>query len=164
MLRISKLTDYGTLVLTHMASEPGRVFSVADLSATLGLGAATVSKVLKALGRHALVTSTRGAHGGYALSRAATQISVADIVDALEDQPFGLTECSASSGRCELEDDCRIRERWLGINAVVRDALQAVSLADMLAPPLIPPASPRAGQPIELHGRRARPATEPQDL
>jgi FeS assembly SUF system regulator len=164
MLRISKLTDYGTLVLTHMASEPGRVFSVADLSATLGLGAATVSKVLKALGRHALVTSTRGAHGGYALSRAATQISVADIVDALEDQPFGLTECSASSGRCELEDDCRIRERWLGINAVVRDALQAVSLADMLAPPLITPASPRAGQPIELHGRRARPATEPQDL
>lgn len=163
MLRISKLTDYGTLVLTHMASEPGRVFSVADLSAALGLGAPTVSKVLKSLGRHALVTSTRGAHGGYALSRAAAQISVADIVDALEEQRFGLTECSANSGVCELEDDCRIRERWIGINTVVRDALQAVSLADMLGPPHPPQGSPRPTQPIELHARRARSATEPQD-
>ena len=152
MLRISKLTDYGTLVLTHMASFPGRVFSVADLAATLKLGAPTVSKVLKALGRHALVTSTRGAHGGYALSRPAERIAVADIIDALEEQPFGLTECSAASGLCSLEDGCRIRHNWMRINGVVRRALEEVSLADMVGPlPLVP------GREFELHDRR-RPA------
>ena len=134
MLRVSKLTDYGTLVLTHMASFPERLFSVAELAEILHLNTPTVSKVLKALGRHDLVTSVRGAHGGYALARAATAISVAQIVDALEDQPFGLTECSALSGVCDLESDCRVRANWQRINTAVRGVLDDVSLADMLLP------------------------------
>lgn len=134
MLRIGKLTDYGTLVLTHMASFPDRLFSASDLAATLGLGAPTVSKVLKILGRHELVTSVRGLHGGYRLSRAPERISVAAIVDALEDAPFGLTECSASSGVCGIEDNCRIRANWQRINSVVRHALEEVSLAEMVRP------------------------------
>ena len=81
MLRISKLTDYGTLILAHMAGLPDRVHSATGLAETLGLGLPTVSKVLKTLGRHALVTSQRGAHGGYVLSRPATQISVANVID-----------------------------------------------------------------------------------
>ncbi|ATE58663.1 SUF system Fe-S cluster assembly regulator [Thauera sinica] len=134
MLRISKLTDYGTLVLTHMANFPDRLFSANDLAATLGLGAPTVSKVLKSLGRHDLVRSVRGLRGGYALSRPAEQISVADIVDALEEQPFGLTECSAGAGLCDFENGCQIRANWQRINGVVRRALEDVSLADMAGP------------------------------
>lgn len=134
MLRISKLTDYGTLIMTHLAGQPERLHSAADLADTLGLGLPTVSKVLKALGRHDLVTSLRGARGGYALARPARGITVADIIDALEDQPFGLTECSATSGLCNLEAHCRIRDNWLKINIVVRRALEEVSLADMVAP------------------------------
>ena len=120
MLRVSKLTDYGTLVMTQMASSPGRLFSVAELAEMLRLNAPTVSKVLKALGRHNLVTSVRGTRGGYALARPAKTISVAQIVDALEEQPFGLTECSALSGSCELESGCRIRANWQRINTAVR--------------------------------------------
>ncbi|GAB2906478.1 SUF system Fe-S cluster assembly regulator [Paralcaligenes sp. KSB-10] len=134
MLRISKIIDYGTLVLTHMASSPKHLFSVADLSATLGLGQPTVSKVLKALGRHDLVKSSRGAHGGYALSRPAAQINIAQIVDALEDQPFGLTECSATPGACSFETSCQIRMNWQRINAIVRRTLEDVSIADMVRP------------------------------
>lgn len=134
MLRISKLTDYGTLVMTHMAHFPERLFSASDLAATLQLGVPTVSKVLKTLGRHELVTSVRGLRGGYALSRPAAQISVADIVDALEEQPFGLTECSAVSGLCDFESGCRIRANWQRISGVVRRALEDVSLADMVGP------------------------------
>jgi len=129
MLRISKLTDYGTLIVTHMAVAPAQVVSTAELANALGLGLATVSKVLKALGRHGLVHSQRGTHGGYLLSRPPEQISIADIVDALEEQPFGLTECSAGSGTCSLETGCRIRDSWLRINGVVRQALQGVSIA-----------------------------------
>ncbi|HRP75363.1 MAG TPA: SUF system Fe-S cluster assembly regulator [Rhodocyclaceae bacterium] len=134
MLRISKLTDYGTLIMTHMAGQPERLHSATDLAETLGLGLPTVSKVLKALGRHDLVTSLRGARGGYALARPARTISVADIIDALEDQPFGLTECSTTTGLCDLEANCRIRDNWLMINTVVRRALEEVSLAEMVSP------------------------------
>ncbi|MBN8442274.1 MAG: SUF system Fe-S cluster assembly regulator [Thauera sp.] len=146
MLRISKLTDYGTLVLTHMASFPDRLFSATDLAAIVGLGAPTVSKVLKSLGRHDLVRSVRGLHGGYALSRPPAQISVAQIVDALEEQPFGLTECSASAGTCDFESDCRIRANWQRINGVVRRALEDVSLADMVSP--LPVAQAGGARPI----------------
>lgn len=134
MLRISKLTDYGTLILTYMAGLPDRVHSAAELSEALGLGLPTVSKVLKTLGRHELVSSQRGAHGGYVLSRPAGEITVAEIIDALEDQPFGLTECSASAGICSMEGDCRIRDNWLRINVVVRNALQSMTVADMVHP------------------------------
>ena len=134
MLRISKLTDYGTLILTHMAGHPDRVHSAAGLAEALGLGLPTVSKVLKTLGRHELVSSQRGAHGGYALARPPNRITVADVIDALEEQAFGLTECSSSSGVCAIESDCRIRENWMRINTVVRQALQAVNIADMVHP------------------------------
>lgn len=131
MLRVSKIIDYGTLVLTHMASHPQRYFSASDLAETLGIGQPTVSKVLKALGRRDLVHSMRGARGGYALSRPATQITIAQVVDALDEQPFGLTECSATPGVCGYESDCRIRSNWLRINNIVRRTLEDISIADM---------------------------------
>ncbi|MCO5100496.1 MAG: SUF system Fe-S cluster assembly regulator [Burkholderiaceae bacterium] len=132
MLRINRLTDYGTLALTYLASHPERMHSAADVAVQLGLGAPTVSKVLKALGRHDLVRSNRGLRGGYSLSRAPESITVADIVDALEDQPFGLTECSASTGLCGFEGSCRIRSNWQRINRIVRRTLESVTLADMM--------------------------------
>ena len=134
MLRISKIMDYGTLVLTHMAGDPARIYSAADLAATLGLGQPTVSKILKLLGQQGLVRSSRGARGGYALGRPPEQISVADIVDALEEQPFGLTECTAIPGACSVEAGCHIRSNWQRINAIVRNTLEGVSIADMVRP------------------------------
>lgn len=154
MLRISKIMDYGTLVLTHMAGEPARVFSAADLASTLGLGQPTVSKILKLLGQHGLVRSSRGARGGYTLGRPAEQISVADIVDALEEQPFGLTECTALPGACSVEAGCHIRSNWQRINAIVRNTLEGVSVADMVRP-----------SPIEFtlnHHPALRPQTKPR--
>src|SRR5690606_24700026 len=96
--------------------------------------------------RGQLVTAVRGARGGYTLSRPANQINLAEIVDALEEQPFGLTECSATSGLCSFESDCQIRVNWLRVNAVVRRSLQDISLSDMVQPAPAPqplPAPPR---------------------
>jgi FeS assembly SUF system regulator len=148
MLRVSKIIDYGTLVLTHMAAYPERLFSAADLAVTLGLGQPVVSKVLKALGRHNLVKSSRGARGGYALGRPPQQISIAQIVDALEEQPFGLTECSATPGACSFEAGCHVRTNWQHINAIVRRTLEDTSLADMVRP--VPIGFPVRAQPSEL--------------
>lgn len=138
MLRVSKITDYGTLVMSQMACAPSEVFSANDLAGRLGLGVATVSKILKILARHELVVSVRGQHGGYSLSLPPERITLADIVDALEEQPFGLTECSSHAGQCGIETGCRVQANWRRVNAVVRRALESVSLADMLEPESVP--------------------------
>src|SRR3546814_17905389 len=91
-----------------MAFCPQRMFSADDLAATLGLGQPVVSKVLKELSHHDLVKSSRGAKGGYALSRAPEQTSIAQIIDALEEQTFGLTDCSATPGACIIDTACPI--------------------------------------------------------
>lgn len=132
MLRISKIVDYGILVLTHMAGRPTHICSAAELAAALGLGQPVVSKVLKLLAQQQLVSSIRGARGGYRLGRDADQINVAEIIDALEDQPFGLTECTAIPGACSVESVCHIRTHWQRINLIVRNTLESVSLADMV--------------------------------
>lgn len=162
MLRISKLMDYGTLVLTHMAGAPDKVFSASGLAASLGLGPATVSKVLKTLGQHGLVTSTRGARGGYSLARPAHQINIAQIIDALDDQPFGLTECTSTPGVCSVEADCHIRTNWERINSIVRRTLEEVSVADMVGPIADEPVTFYPSRPttdVSEPGVSARPTT-----
>jgi len=134
MLRVSNIIDYVTMQLTPIASDPGRVFSAADLAATLGLGQPVVSKVLKSLTQREIVKSTRGARGGYTLARPAEEISIADIIDALDEQPFGLTECTATPGSCSVEAGCHIRSNWHRINTIVRQTLEQVSVADMVNP------------------------------
>lgn len=144
MLRISKLMDYGTLVLTHMAAAPTRVFSASELAASLGLGHATVSKILKLLGQSELLLSQRGSRGGYWLARPPEQINMVQIIDALDDQPFGLTECTVSPGTCFAEPDCHMRPNWARINHIIRSTLEGVTVADMLA-------GVHAHQPVPIH-------------
>src|SRR6201999_1900253 len=102
MLRISRLTDYATVVLATLASEPERVQTATSLAEQTRVASPTVSKLLKQLQRAGLVTSTRGLHGGYQLAKPATEISAAAILDALEG-PVHLTDCSAGHGNCDLE-------------------------------------------------------------
>lgn len=138
MLRISKIMDYGILVLSYMADHTGRLCSASELSKALSLNPPTVSKVLKLLGRQGLVNSVRGVQGGYVLSRPASQISIAQVIDALDDQPFGLTECTSLPGSCDFETGCTLRANWLRINAIVRRTLEDVSVADMSRPGSVP--------------------------
>jgi FeS assembly SUF system regulator len=131
VLRISKLTDYGTVVLAHLAREPEAVLSSADVAAATGIALPTVSKLLKSLARADLVSSKRGASGGYQLSRDAHEISAADIIDALEG-PVSITECSGTDSHCDFETNCSVGSSWRRINIAIRRALEDVSLLDLL--------------------------------
>ena len=131
MLRISKLTDYGTVLLAHLAANPEAVCSAAEVANATGIAVPTVSKLLKSLCRSGLITSTRGVNGGYRLSRAPTDISAADIIDALEG-PVSITECSASDSQCEHEGVCSVGDAWQRVNVAIRRALDDVSLSDLL--------------------------------
>ncbi len=134
MLKLSKLADYATVLMTLIASDPQRLHNGLELAERSGVPAPTVSKLLKALTRGGLLLSLRGAHGGYRLSRPADQISVADVISALEG-PIAVTECASHPGGCTLESDCSTRANWRLINVAIRQALEAVSLAQMAAPP-----------------------------
>lgn len=133
MFRVSRLTDYATLVMTCIATHPGDVLSTAQIAEEAHLELPTVSKLLKSLGHAGLVDSFRGVNGGYRLARPAQKISLADIVEAIEG-PLGMTECTLSEGQCEREAQCGVRGSWQRINHVLDNALRAMSLADMLHP------------------------------
>ncbi len=134
MLRVTKLTDYATVVLTVLASEPGAVLSAAGLAERAGLEIPTVAKVLKPLAQAGLVDGFRGAAGGYRLAREPGAISLFEIVEAMEG-PLGMTECSVHAGACGIERSCNVRANWRRINDVVADALRGMTLAEMLPPP-----------------------------
>ncbi|MGH8031916.1 MAG: SUF system Fe-S cluster assembly regulator [Luteimonas sp.] len=131
MLRVTKLTDYATVVLTVLASAPDVVASAAGLAERAGLEAPTVAKVLKPLAQAGLVEAFRGASGGYRLARDASAITLFDVVEAMEG-PLGMTECSLHTGHCGIEHSCGARANWRHINDVVADALRGATLAQML--------------------------------
>jgi len=130
MLRISRLTDYATVVLATLAQEPERVQTATALAERTRIALPTVSKLLKQLQRANLVTSTRGLHGGYQLAHPAAQISAAAILDALEG-PVALTDCAAGEGHCDIEGNCRTGRVWQRLNLAIRRSLQDVSLAQL---------------------------------
>jgi FeS assembly SUF system regulator len=135
MIRISRLTDYGIVLMTSLARcREGDVRTARDLSAEAHVPAPTVSKLLKLLARQGLLEAHRGAKGGFRLARPAATISILEVVRALEG-PFGITECSAyPAERCELELLCPVGRNWQIINRAVRSALEAITLADMARP------------------------------
>jgi len=129
MLKLGKLTDYATVLLAEMAAAPERLYSAQELALRTAVAAPTVAKLMKQLQQGGLVSSTRGARGGYRLLRAPSQVTVADVIRALEG-PIALTDC-AVHGSCALEDGCGAKAPFRLINAAITQALEAVTLADM---------------------------------
>ena len=157
MLRISKLADYATAVMSLAARRPEEVHSAAKIALRLGIGQATVSKILKLLAQGGLVTAQRGVNGGYVLARPPERISLAEIIDAIEGIPLGLTECSSTPGLCVQESGCLVRGNWQRISVAIRRALEGVSLADMVLPAL-PPAPVSPVMFVKAGGGRRMPA------
>lgn len=133
MLRLSKMADYGTVVLTALIREPERSRSAAEIAAAIRVPAPTVSKILKTLARGGLVSSLRGARGGYLLNRPAAQISLVDIIHAM-DGPIGMTECSVTTGQCGQEAGCEVRANWQRVNRAVLGVLREITLDQMIEP------------------------------
>ncbi len=146
MLRMTKQADYGIVLMTFCASEPGQRFTAPELAAETHLPAPTVSKILKLLAREGLLASHRGVKGGYSLARSPDQITVAAMISAL-DGPIAFTECIEDTpGVCSQESICQLRTNWQRINRVVRQALEGISLAELAHPlPLVQLGNSEAG-------------------
>jgi FeS assembly SUF system regulator len=134
MIKLNRITDYAVVVLAHMAREPERLVTAPQLSHDSAVPLPTVSKVLKELAREGVLTSHRGVNGGYTLSRRPEDISVLEIVGALEG-PVALTSCvEEAEDDCSVESLCPMRGNWNKVNAAIRGALSSVTLADMALP------------------------------
>lgn len=138
MLKLSRLTDYAVAALVRLGTAEG-VETSPGIAAGIGVPEPTVAKVMKALAGHGLVISTRGARGGYRLSKSLADIPVSEVIVAI-DGPIALTSCvEGAAATCENHSLCPVAGRWDPVNEAIRNALSHISLADMAAAS-IPPA------------------------
>lgn len=135
MLRITRETDYGILILSFLALEGmGTTHAASEMAEKIGLPLPIVSKILKAFVRADLLESERGAKGGYRLIHLPQEISVSDIIEALEG-PISLTACSGESEiDCNHENCCPMRSNWQVINDRIKNTFDSISLAEMASP------------------------------
>jgi FeS assembly SUF system regulator len=135
MLRISKLADYGTIVMVFLVNHQKKLCNARDIAQKTHLTVPTVSKILKKLTASGLLMSVRGASGGYRLQKSPEQISVADILFALDEQR-GIIECHMKSSDCSLGKVCGLQTNWRIISQAVESALSSVSLSTLAQPHL----------------------------
>ena len=132
MLRLSKMTDYGVLLMSELAKSNGEVQRAPDLAEATHIPQPTVRKVMTTLIQADLVESVRGINGGYKLQREPHHINVREVIRSLEGD-IALTGCEENDGKvCEQASVCGTRTNWLKINQAVCDALQNISLKDMV--------------------------------
>lgn len=132
MLRISKMADYGTVVMVYLA-KADRLSNVSEIAQATHLAKPTVSKLVKRLLHARLLMSERGAKGGYRLSRSASDISVADVIEAIEDRK-GLTECVDNHVLCSLVTQCQVSRHWQQIDRAVAELLRSFTLTKLMQP------------------------------
>ena len=135
MIKFSRLADYAVVILAELARAEEEMMAASALACKSNLPEPTVAKVLKLLAKGDVIVSIRGVNGGYKLARAQTEITVADVVTAV-DGPVCLTTCVENSeAECEHACHCMVKGRWDQVNHAISAALEGVSLADMLVDP-----------------------------
>ncbi len=132
MIKLSKMTDYAVVILADMAGRQSNQTSAAMIAQSTKLPEPTVSKVLKLLARQNIVSSMRGASGGYSLNKTPEQITMALVITAT-DGPITLTACvDQSSECCDRSAHCSIKGKWNPVNKAMMNALEKVSLLQMM--------------------------------
>lgn len=132
MIKLSNLADYAVVLMSHIAHRPDHVHSATEMSRDSHIPLPTVSKTLGMLVRADLLVSHRGLNGGFSLVRPGVDITIADIIEAV-DGPVQLTNCLGDAhADCGWEANCMTRGKWENINRAVKGALSSVSLMDMV--------------------------------
>ncbi|MGL4543899.1 MAG: SUF system Fe-S cluster assembly regulator [Polymorphobacter sp.] len=152
MIRLTNLADYAVVVMTAAAKSPERRLSAPEVALVTGIPVPTVAKLMGTLARAGLLSASRGAAGGFQFCGAAADVSIAAIIEAV-DGPIALTQCQQPLGQqqsgqnpgagavtsdCSIGSSCSVRGHWAPINRAVRDALCAVTLAELIQPAVAP--------------------------
>lgn len=130
MFRITKAADYGVQIAAHLACAEKAFLNAQEVARALRLPLPMAARILKILAQAGLLQATRGPNGGYALARAAKDISIYEVISALEGPP-SLTECLEVKGACVREGDCGAEAFWRVLDKMVCQALAGVSIEHM---------------------------------
>ena len=130
-MRLTHLADYAVVMMTAAARRAaGERLSATELAEETGVPLPTAQKLMGKLAGAGLLSSARGATGGFALARPAQEISLADIVEAVEG-PISMTVCSEGRTDCALDAHCRVKPHMSVVGDAVRGALGAVRLTEL---------------------------------
>jgi FeS assembly SUF system regulator len=132
MLRISKLGDYGMVIMAHLTKHPAPISNAQQISQATGIGLPTVKKILYALNKAGLVHTKQGVSGGYQLSMAPKAISILDMLHAIEGN-FALTTCNSQTP-CDKQDNCPIQHGWGSIHRAIQSLLTTITLEHLSTP------------------------------
>ena len=133
MIKLSKRVEYGLLAVQHMACCPGQVVSAKDVAEKFGISLALVAKVLQLLVREDIVTSYHGANGGYVLSRDANDVSIADVIHAIEGRQGAIVDCQDHDGSsdCSVHENCTIRQPLSILQERINTTFKTMSVAEL---------------------------------
>jgi Rrf2 family protein len=134
-LRLTKAADYAVVAMIHLACLPeDAVEQRGDIAAAHDIPSVFMAKVLRSLVKAKLLRSNRGAQGGFSLARSASEITLLDIVEAVEGS-LGLTDCSDGSARCARSATCSAQPLWISIQTRMADLLRGTTLEDVVSAP-----------------------------
>jgi Rrf2 family protein len=144
MLRLSKKADYGLIAMKHLALRGDRGASSArEIAELYGIPIELMAKVLQRLVRRGLLASHQGTRGGYELVRMPSQISVADVIQAI-DGPVAVTACTTEEGQCEQFAKCNVRDPLWRVRERILTALGECTIAELAADAPPPPVAKAA--------------------
>ena len=133
MLRLSKKADYALIALKDLASRPeGTSASAREIAERFAIPVELMAKVLQRLAKRGLLASHQGTRGGYHLGRPSTEMTVADVIQAI-DGPVMVTACSTSDERCGQYSTCNVRDPLWRIKDRIVQALAACTIAELAA-------------------------------
>lgn len=150
MIRLSKLTDYASVLLAVMARQPDVLWTATQLSVHSNVPKPTCIKLLKQLAKQGLLNSIQGARGGYTLARDPAEIPVKQIIEAIEG-PMAITECGTDEALCRLTDHCTVMSRWRELGDQVNQMLTDVTLRDLISPHGLHARADRRIETLEVH-------------
>ncbi len=142
MLRLTKKADYGLMALKYLAEQAAlpqagdgartnAAQSAKDIADAYHIPPQLLAKILQTLARAGLLVSHAGTNGGYALARAASEISAFEVIRAI-DGPLFITSCITIHGTCDLAGHCTIKEPLRKVNDSIKDLLSAIRIADLI--------------------------------
>lgn len=134
-LRLTNAADYAILAMIHMACLPDDAVALrSEIAQSYGIPSSFMAKILRALVRARLLRSTRGVHGGFSLARPATEITLLDVVEAIEG-PLALTDCTGEPDGCQWSADCPAHPVWASVQEKIAEVLRASTLEALVSSP-----------------------------
>lgn len=148
-LQLTRGGEYGIRAMSYLAARPeGCVCALREVSAAQDVPESFLAKIFQNLVHAGLVVSHRGARGGFALARPAAEITLADVIEAV-DGPVALNNCVGEPGGCDRMDECPIHEIWVKAQSAMMAVLGEASLSNVV------PAAARGGNGSRSVGGRA---------